>query len=115
MPGFPVSSIMRKNLSIVFTSREEQGSNYDWAHIYLNTDMIGKCRCTKDDENKTLIIHTINIFPDYQRHGFGSEIVNEFKKDYHIIIADRVRYKAKDFWINLGFSDDGTGNYIFRR
>ena len=92
--------------------KEGSHSNYDWMNIDLDTVRVGKVR-GKINRN-ILIIFSINIFPEFERHGFASETVRMFKKEYKTIIADRVRPTAVGFWEKMGFIYHEDGNYIWK-
>ena len=101
-------------LNIKFISRKQQKSNYDWADISFNDSSVGKARCLINGDEFT--IFSINIYPEYQNHGYGKAFVEDAKLHFNKIIADRVRYKAIGFWENVGFVKDGeTNNWIYNR
>lgn len=97
---------------IDFIEKKAQHSDYNWANIDLNGERVGKARCLIDGD--TLIIYSINIFPEFEGHGFGKFFVEESKKQFSVIIADRVRHTAVGFWEKLGFEDNHDGNYVYR-
>jgi GNAT superfamily N-acetyltransferase len=103
---------MNNEPNIDFIPRNTQHSEYDWANMDLNGERVGKARCRI--EKDTLIIYSINIFPEYEGHGYGKFFVEESKKKFSVIIADRVRHTAVGFWEKLGFEDNHDGNYIWR-
>jgi GNAT superfamily N-acetyltransferase len=101
-------------IQISFIPREQQHSEYDWANIYHNNESVGKARCLIQGDEFT--IYSINIYPEYQGHGYGKAFVENAKHIYTKIIADRVRYTAIGFWDTLGFiQDDENNNWIFKR
>jgi len=100
-----------EKLALKFTTREQQQSKYDWAHIYLGITMVGKCRGLIDGNKFT--IFNINIFPEFQRNGYGTAVITILRGKYSIIVANRVRSTARNFWKKLGFIDDGKGNFIY--
>ncbi len=103
-----------KGLDIVFISREQQKSVYDWATISFNDLSVGKARCLINDNEFT--IFSINIYPEYQGNGYGSAFVEDAKKRFIQITADRVRSTAIGFWERVGFRKDGdTENWIYLR
>lgn len=75
--------------------------------------MIGKIRGLIN--GTTFIIYSINIFPEFERHGYAKKIVEKFKESFDVIIADRVRYTAIGFWVKMGFSDSGDGTYVYHK
>ena len=93
--------------------RNQTKSDYDWLNIDHNEMRLGKVRGLI--ECKTLTIYSINIFPEFERHGYATRTIEMFKKSFDWIIADRVRYSAIGFWLKMGFHADGNGNYIYQR
>ncbi len=104
---------MQDSLKIEFIDRKAQVSDYDWANISLGADRVGKARCLIKDN--TLIIYSINIYPEFQGRHFGAEFVERAKQRYDILIADRVRFNAIGFWEKMGFVKYDKDNYIFRK
>lgn len=99
-------------ISIEFLSRVKQHSEYDWADISFCGTRVGKARCLL--KKSTVIICSINIYPEWEGRGYGKEFVNYCQNHFEIIIADRVRNSARGFWEALGFSDHGDGSWIYR-
>jgi hypothetical protein len=101
------------SISIVFISKKKQNSEYDWADISKGTVRIGKARCKIKDS--TITIHSINIYPEFERGGYGRKFVEHCKKNYNVVIADRVRPTAVGFWEAVGFRDMRDGNWVYRK
>ena len=103
-------------ISIEFLSKAQQHSQYDWVDISCDGIRIGKARCKKyvphGTGKATLIIYSINIYPEWAGNGYGREFVDDCKRHFDIIVADRVRATAIGFWETLGFSDNNDGNWI---
>jgi len=93
--------------------KTERINPYDSSYFYLNIEhggaRIGKARINKIYGK--IIIKNINIFPEYQKQGFGTQVISYFKNTAREIIADRVRGTAKSFWEKMGFEDMHNGNY----
>jgi len=100
-------------ISIEFPSKEQQHSQYDWADISSGRDRVGKARCKK--QKSTLIIYSINIYPEWEGHGYGREFVDYCKSHFQVIVADRVRHSAIGFWEEMGFRDHHDGTWIYRK
>jgi GNAT superfamily N-acetyltransferase len=100
-------------ISIEFVSKEKQHSHYDWADISLRDNRIGKARCKID--HSTIIIHSINIYPEWAGHGYGKEFVDFCKSHFHDVIVDRVRPNAIGFWEAEGFHNNSDGNWIYSK
>ena len=99
--------------TLEFVSREQQRSEYDWAYIYRGSLMVGKCRGLM--EGCRFTVFSVNIFPEFQKNGYGTDVIEILKKQYPVIIADSVRPTARTFWAKVGFVDALDGNFIYRR
>jgi GNAT superfamily N-acetyltransferase len=104
---------MRSEVTIEFVPKDLQKSEYDWVNIAMSGERVGKARCKIDGD--TLIIYSINIFPEFEGRGFGKAFVEFAKLNFKRIIADRVRFSAIGFWEKLGFVDNKDGNWIYER
>ena len=104
---------MTEKLNFSLITGDKQGSGYDWLNIDRGAVRIGKARGLI--KGKTLIICSINIFPEFEGNGYGRKTIEIFKKSFDTIIADRVRYTAVEFWKKMGFVDKGNGNYVYRK
>jgi N-acetylglutamate synthase-like GNAT family acetyltransferase len=105
-------------ISIEFQSNAQRHSQYDWADISIENKPIGKARCklnaTESRENSNIIIYSINIYPEWERHGYGREFVDYCKLHFETVIADRVRPSAIGFWETMGFINNKDGSWIYR-
>ena len=102
---------MADNLAIKMENVKEGDSRYCWVNIELGDTRVGKARIRK--VYRKLIIKNINIFPEFERHGFAAQTVDQLKETAREIIADRVRSSARGFWEKMGFTDTGDGNYVW--
>jgi hypothetical protein len=104
-------------ISIEFVSKAKQHSQYDWVDISSGDTRVGKARCKRSipggTGKATLVIYSINIYPEWGAQGYGREFVDDCKLHYDIIIADRVRPTAIGFWQALGFCDNQDGNWVY--
>jgi len=91
----------------------DQHSGYDWLNIDCGAARVGKVRGLIN--GRTLTIHSINIFPEFEGHGYGRKTIEMFKESFDAIIADRVRYTAIGFWVKMGFTDAGDGSYVYQK
>jgi ribosomal protein S18 acetylase RimI-like enzyme len=98
-------------LKYTFTLREEP-DGFDRVDIDLPQVRVGNIRCWLGDDTAT--IFSIQIFPEYQRNGYGRDAVNMLKNRYTVLIADRVRFTARSFWEKMGFKPRDDGNWEFR-
>lgn len=94
-------------------SRKDSNTGYDYFNIDTDDERVGKVRAMIN--GKTLTIFSINVFPEFQGHGYGQRTINMFKGYYNIIIADRVRFKAIGFWDKMGFIEERNGNWIYKK
>lgn len=104
---------MSEKLTFKLLSREQHNSDFDWMNIDRGETRVGKVRGLI--VGKKLTINSINIFPEFERHGYAKETIEMFKKSFDTIIADRVRFTAKEFWRKMNFVDDSNGNWIWRK
>jgi GNAT superfamily N-acetyltransferase len=107
------------SISIEFLPRSQQHSQYDWVDISSGDTRIGKARCKRNGSDgtgkATLVIYSINIYPEWAGQGYGRAFVDDCKRRFGIIIADRVRPSAIGFWETLGFRDNQDGNWIYSK
>jgi len=102
-----------EQLTFTLLPHQQQNSAYDWMNIDCGPNRVGKVRGLI--EGKRLTIHSINIFPEFERHGYGKKTVEMFQATFNTIIADRVRYTAIGFWKKMGFDPDRNGQYVWIR
>jgi GNAT superfamily N-acetyltransferase len=95
-----------------YTVTPRTGSEeFDRIDIDLPSVRIGNVRCQLLDDK--VIIYSIQIFPEYQRNGYGRAAVNMLKHRARTLVADRVRFTARTFWEKMGFKSMADGNWIF--
>lgn len=90
-----------------------QRSRYCWFNIERSKDRVGKIRSFIDGNRMT--IHSITVFPEFERQGIAKATITMLKQKYTEIIADRVRPKAVRFWQKMEFKKEQGGNYIWTR
>jgi len=100
-------------IKIIKDKSFDKTSDYSWINIEVNNRRIGKARMY--GLRKNLRINSITIFPEFERSGYAQSVINIFKEQYEMILADRVRNTAKGFWEKMGFVSDFSGNYIWRK
>lgn len=88
-------------------------SDYLWMNVELGGGRIGKMRVSVFED--TLVVNSINIYPEFERNGYARKVMDSFKEQYEEITADRVRSSAVGFWKKMHFSDDGDGNFSWKR
>ena len=102
---------MDKELTFKLIPRKEQHSGYDWMNIDHGDTRVGKVRGHID--GKSVTICSINIFPEFERHGYAKATIDLFKEHFDTIIADRVRFTAIGFWEKMGFVDQQDGTFVY--
>lgn len=102
---------MPDKLIFKLIARDQQHSDFDWMNIDCGNVRVGKVRGLIN--SKKLIVYSINIFPEFEEHGYAKETIEMFQANFDTIIADRVRYTAIGFWQKMGFEDKGDGSYIW--
>lgn len=87
-------------------------ADYDRIDIDLPEVRVGNVRCRFMGEK--VVVYSIQIFPEYQGKGYGAAAIDMLKHRYQVILADRVRFTARNFWEHMGFSELPNGNWEFR-
>jgi len=103
---------MPQQLTFKLIPHNQQHSEYDWLNIERCGQRVGKVRGLID--GRILTIHSINIFPEFEGHGFARKTIRIFKHSFDTIVADRVRHTAVGFWEKMQFKSDENGNYIWK-
>jgi len=88
-------------------------AGYDRIDIDLPDARIGNIRCRLLAEKA--IVYSIQVFPEFQRNGYGAAAIDMLKARYPVLIADRVRFSAREFWEKMGFTVNAEGNWEYRR
>jgi hypothetical protein len=42
-------------------------------------------------------------------------VIDHWKRETGLIVADRVRFTAREFWLKLGFIPESIDRYVWRR
>ena len=101
-----------KDLMLQITPREAL-AGYDRIDIDLPNVRVGNVRCRFMGEK--VIVYSIQVYPEYQRNGYARATIDMLKQRFDVIVADRVRFTARDFWERMRFSPLPDGNWEFRR
>jgi len=104
--------MMQEMPQMIVTPRDSL-DGYDRIDMDLPHARVGNVRCRFMGEK--VIIFSIQVFPEFQRRGYGRAAVDFLKERYSDLIADRVRFSARDFWERMGFAEHTDGNWEFRR
>ena len=103
---------MAANVTVEKDKGFDKTSDYCWVNIVVDGTRVGKARI--HSRGTCLIIYSIKIFPEFQRKGDARSVVESVKREYKVIIADKVRDTAREFWTRMGFHADGNGNYLWK-
>lgn len=87
-------------------------SRYTWLNLEIGQQRIGKVRADISDGGMT--IHSLTIYPEFERRGYAHQVITAFQENYPHIIAADVRTGARAFWEKMGFEFDQQGNYIWQ-
>ena len=102
-----------QNLDLIQRPRSAELGDYDWFDIEHSGTQVGKSRCRIEESQFT--VFSIMIYPEYEGHGYARAIIDHFKQEHIMIIADRVRYTARSFWVKVGFEPETIDRYVWRR
>ena len=97
--------------TLTITMHESLGG-YDRIDIDLPDVRVGNVRCRFMDEK--VIVYSITVCPEFQHNGYGPAVVDMLKSRYSVIVADRVRFTARDFWAKMGLKEKPDGNWEYR-
>ena len=86
-------------------------AGYDRIDIDLPQARIGNIRCRFMAEK--VVVYSIQIFPEYQKNGYGAAAIALLKGRFRVLVADRVRFSARDFWEKMNFVALPDGNWIY--
>jgi len=84
-----------------------------WLNIEAEASFIGKARCHIG--GRVLTVSSIMIFTQFQGRGYGRKTIDSLKRQFAVIIAERVRPSAVGFWQKMGFKPRPDGNWEFRK
>ena len=90
----------------------ENPEGFERIDIDLPDVRIGNIRCQFMDDSVT--VFSIQIFPEFQRRGYGKAAINMLKRRFQFILADRVRFAAREFWTEMGFKELPDGNWEYK-
>lgn len=86
---------------------------YDRIDIDLPQARVGNVRCRF--MNEKVVVYSIQVFPEFQGNGYGAATIDMLKGRFSVLVADRVRFTAKDFWEKMGFTARPDGNWELRQ
>lgn len=100
-----------QDLKCTFVHQPRQGEAYDWINIQSESARVGKVRYALADG--VLTVYSIMIFPEFQGRGYGRQTIEMLKHQYAVVVADRVRPSARDFWRKMGFTGRPDGSWAY--
>ena len=102
-----------KTLPVFTETPRTSLGGYDRFDIDLDGVRIGHIRCRFMSEK--VIIYSIQVFPEFQRNGYGAAAIDMLKQRFGVLVDDRVRFTAQDFWEKMKFKPLPDGNWECRR
>ena len=102
---------MKQKPELIVTPNDTLG--FDRIDIDLPEARVGNVRCRF--EGNTVTVFSIQVFPEYQGNGYGTVAIDMLKSRFRVIVADRVRFTAREFWEKKGFKERPDGNWEYRR
>ena len=102
-----------RGLVLIQRPRREDLGAYDWFDLELAGTPVGKARCRIEAGQFT--VFSIMVYPEYEGNGLARAVVAHLQGRYDLIIADRVRYTARDFWTKMGFTAATIDRYVWSR
>jgi GNAT superfamily N-acetyltransferase len=85
---------------------------YDRIDIDLPDVRVGNIRCRFMGEK--VVIYSIQVFPEFQGNDYGTAAIDLLKSRFQVIVADRVRFTAREFWEKMGFKKLPNGDMEYR-
>ena len=95
-------------LEMIITLREEL-AGYERIDLEADKVRVGHVRCRFSIEK--VIIYHIQVFPEFQGHGYGAAAIDMLKGRFQVLVADRVQFTARGFWARMGFVGLPDGNW----
>jgi GNAT superfamily N-acetyltransferase len=102
-----------QDLALIQQPRSPGLGDYDWFDIEQGGTQVGKSRCRIEADQFT--VFSIMVYPEYEGHGYARAVIDHFKGLHDMIIADRVRFTARAFWLKVGFVPETIDRYVWRR
>jgi len=102
---------MKQIPNFIITPRDTL-AGYDRIDIDLPDVRVGNIRCRFMGEK--VIVYSIQVFPEFQGNGYGRAAIDLLKSRFSVIVADRVRFTARDFWEKMGLQALPDGNWEYR-
>ena len=101
------------DLELIRLPRSADLGDYDWFDLEQAGTQVGKARCRIEPGQFT--VFSIMIYPEYEGRGHARAVIAHFQREHALIVADRVRFQARAFWVKLGFVAESIDRYVWRR
>jgi GNAT superfamily N-acetyltransferase len=108
-----MSVTIGQDLELIQRPRSPDLGDYDWFDLELAGTPVGKSRCRIEAGQFT--VFSIMIYPEFEGRGYARVVIEHLKQEYPFIIADRVRFTARGFWLKVGFLPETIDRYVWRR
>ena len=105
--------IIGHGLALIQLPRSAALGEYDWFDVEQAGTQVGKSRCRIESGQFT--VFSIMVYPEYEGRGYARAVIDHFKSGHPMIIADRVRFTARSFWLKVGFVPETIDRYVWRR
>jgi GNAT superfamily N-acetyltransferase len=102
-----------QGLDLIQQPRSPDRGDYDWFDLELDGTQVGKARCRIEPGQFT--VFSIMVYPEFEGHGFARIVIEHLKHGHALIIADRVRFTARGFWLKVGFLPETIDRYVWHR
>ena len=102
-----------QGLELIQRPRSVDLGDYDWFDIEQDGTQVGKSRCRIEAGQFT--VFSIMVYPEFEGHGYARAVIDHFKHSHPMVIADRVRFTARAFWVKVGFVPETIDRYVWRR
>jgi len=102
-----------QGLDLIQLPRSAELGDYDWFDIEREGTQVGKSRCRIEAGQFT--VFSIMIYPEFEGNGYARAVIDHFQREHPLIIADRVRFLARPFWLKVGFLAESIDRYVWRR
>lgn len=106
-----MKDLVKQLPELIVTRNDTLG--FDRIDIDMPDARVGNVRCHLRD--KMVTVYSIQIFPEFQGNGYGTAAIEMLKSRYPVVVADRVRFTAREFWEKKGFKERPDGNWEYRR
>ncbi len=101
------------DLELIQLPRTEALGDYDWFDLEQAGTQVGKTRCRIEPGQFT--VFSIMVYPEFEGQGLARVVIDHFKGEHALIVADRVRFTARGFWLKVGFRAESIDRYVWHR